>query len=351
MAENTPKKTYSIRQINLSRGNKTWYGVVHTEGRAPQNISLGTTNAKAAKEWLVRMQAEELLPPLYRKALRDIPLKQAEDEFFACLDVSVKKITGYTYLSRLRPCWRYLESEGLTTLRQITQPVLLKLINSFSEDRRKTLRERFKGLKMWLVWCRDNYELADFEPWHNVKLKQLPPEPEKEFWTMPQIEAILGACPTDLYRLFIGLMAYAGLRMSEALFMRWEDFAPDLSEFSLVGKMDKFSKMPISDKLRTLIEKVRPENPEGRLFAEGKFPQRSWELMPLLKTVVMSAGLAAPGRIGHHKLRHSFATNLLRSQVDIKTVSTALRHAKVSTTLDIYVHTVDESVKDALEKL
>ncbi|SMP46234.1 Phage integrase family protein [Fibrobacter sp. UWB10] len=229
--------------------------------------------------------------------------------------------------------------------------MLLKLISSFCEDRRKTLRERFKGLKMWLVWCRDNYELADFEPWHNVKLKQLPPEPEKEFWTMPQIEAILNACPTDLYRLFLGLMAYAGLRMSEALYMRWEDFAPDLSEFALVGKMDKFAKMPISDKLRCLIEKVRPKNLEGRLFAEGKFPQKSWELMPLLKTVVMSAGLNAPGRIGHHKLRHSFATNLLRSQVDIKTVSTALRHAKVSTTLDIYVHTVDESVKDALEKL
>ena len=124
MADNTLKKTFSIRQINLSRGNKTWYGVIHAEGQAPRNISLGTTSAKAAKEWLLSMQAEELLPPLYKKAMRDIPLKQSEEDFLASLNASVKRITGYTYLSRLRPCWRYLDSEGVTSLRQITQPVL-----------------------------------------------------------------------------------------------------------------------------------------------------------------------------------------------------------------------------------
>lgn len=342
---------YTIRQINKSRGNKTWYGCTYRDGCSPEQISLHTTSKSVALAWLHKMESAEMVPPLIRRAEMDIPIEKAKSEYLAYIKLAHKSITCITYSYRLKPCWQFFVDNKVDSLRAITPAVLIKLVESFPEDRRKTLRERYKTLRAWLAWCVDHYELIDFQPWRKVKLRPLPPQPEKEYWTVEQLEAILEAAPTPLFRLFLGFMTYSGLRYRETLNMRWEDISVDLDTFTLVGKMDKQAVMPIAAKLRTLIEAVRVEGCSDRIFPPSKMPQSSWELVPLLKTVVLTAGLSDPGRIGFHKIRHSFATNLLRSGVDIRTVSAAMRHAKVSTTLDIYCHTTQRSIVDAVNSI
>lgn len=343
---------YTIRQINKSRGNRTWYGCIYRDGCYPEQISLHTTSKQVAQTWLCKMESAEALPPMIRRAELDVPIETAKSDYLAYIKLAHKPITCTTYSYRLKPCWQFFKDNKVDSLRAITSAVLIKLVESFPEDRRKTLRERYKTLRTWLAWCVDHYELVDYTPWHKVKLQPLPPEPEKEYWTVEQLEAILQACPTPLYRLFVGFMVYSGLRYREALTMRWEDLSPDLSFFTLVGKMNKFAKMPIAVKLRTLIESVRQNvEPVGRIFPPSAMPQESWELLPMLKMVVLTAGLKLPGRIGYHKIRHSFATNLLRSGIDVRTVSQAMRHAQVSTTLDIYCHTTTQSVVDAVNSI
>ena len=342
---------YTIRQINKSRGNRIWYGCTYRDGCSPEQVSLHTTSKQVALGWLRKMEATEIMPPMLRRAEMDISLDTAKSEYLAYIRLAHKEITYVTYSYRLKPCWQFFTDNKVNSLRAITPAVLTKLVESFPEDRRKTLRERYKTLRAWLAWCVDHYELIDFQPWRKVKLRPLPPQPEKEYWTVEQLEAILEAAPTPLFRLFLGFMTYSGLRYRETLNMRWEDISVDLDTFTLVGKMDKQAVMPIAAKLRTLIEAVRVEGCSDRIFPPSKMPQSSWELVPLLKTVVLTAGLSDPGRIGFHKIRHSFATNLLRSGVDIRTVSAAMRHAKVSTTLDIYCHTTQRSIVDAVNSI
>ena len=45
--------------------------------------------------------------------------------------------------------------------------------------------------------------------------------------------------------------------------------------------------------------------------------------------------------MGFHNLRHSLGSWLVSNGVDLKTVSSMLRHANVRTTLGIYSHAVD----------
>jgi integrase len=55
--------------------------------------------------------------------------------------------------------------------------------------------------------------------------------------------------------------------------------------------------------------------------------------------------------VNMHTMRHTFASNLFRKKVDIKTISKLLGHKKVSTTYDIYVHIIDDIVDESVQVL
>ena len=52
-----------------------------------------------------------------------------------------------------------------------------------------------------------------------------------------------------------------------------------------------------------------------------------------------------------HDLRHTFATMVLSSGVDVKTLSSMLGHYSAGFTLDTYTHITNEMQRDAVEKI
>ncbi|WP_236628368.1 site-specific integrase [Candidatus Phytoplasma ziziphi] len=55
--------------------------------------------------------------------------------------------------------------------------------------------------------------------------------------------------------------------------------------------------------------------------------------------------------INFHGLRHSFATRLVETKIDYKTISSLLGHRDIKTTLNLYVHPNYETKKKSLEKM
>ena len=55
--------------------------------------------------------------------------------------------------------------------------------------------------------------------------------------------------------------------------------------------------------------------------------------------------------IKFHGLRHSFASVLIESGVDVKTVSSILGHSDISTTLNTYVHPSEETKRNAINRV
>lgn len=56
-------------------------------------------------------------------------------------------------------------------------------------------------------------------------------------------------------------------------------------------------------------------------------------------------------KIKFHGLRHTFATSLIAAKCDIKTVSSILGHADISTTLNLYVHPNKEQQLNAINAM
>jgi integrase len=70
---------------------------------------------------------------------------------------------------------------------------------------------------------------------------------------------------------------------------------------------------------------------------------------PKCKFALWPAAIARDFRF--HDLRHSFATNLLKSGVSIWYVQRLLRHSSITTTLDTYGHLLTEDLRSAVENL
>ena len=96
-------------------------------------------------------------------------------------------------------------------------------------------------------------------------------------------------------------------------------------------------------------EKVRTWVSHYRLHGiDGLRPKRSMYSAQFKLQVQAQVGICKP--VSVHTLRHSFATHLLQSGTDIRTVQELLGHSDVSTTM-IYTHVLKVAAGGAISPL
>lgn len=87
---------------------------------------------------------------------------------------------------------------------------------------------------------------------------------------------------------------------------------------------------------------------QGLVFpnARGSIMRRENLLRRYLKPALERAGLSSSVRL--YDLRHTFATPWMESGEDVATLSGVLGHARITTTMDRYVHPSDRARRDAM---
>ena len=133
----------------------------------------------------------------------------------------------------------------------------------------------------------------------------------------------------------IELMYSSGLRVSETSAVNLNDFEEDMQFLRVLGKGSKTRLVPIGRFAKQaiqnwLIERQKIHIISDALFVNlkgGRITTRSIQLR--LKRLALKQGLPP---VYPHMLRHSFATHMLESGGDLRTIQELLGHSSLSTT-------------------
>ena len=161
---------------------------------------------------------------------------------------------------------------------------------------------------------------------------------------------LIGTLRKPIYRgLFTLIYAY-GLRINEATGLPVKAVAPDSMTLRIIGKGNKERILPLTEPILQMLREVWKTHRNPRWL----FPSAQGAT-PLYYEAARRAFVRARSECGFddnfrpHSLRHSFATQMLERNVDIRIIQILLGHSKIGST-ELYTH-LTEPLRDDLRKL
>ena len=368
-----PNGTYYGRITLEGLPKKTFYGKTEKEVRAKMNAYKeqairGEAFVKKIivsdyiEEWLINYKQPSLKPASYDR-----------------LEVTFKEHIKDSYVGRCQ-------------LGSIRSTDIQKLINSktdtLSYSSIKKIYQLLNACFRYAVTSRD----LSFNPMDGVlmpkeavlakKTKEVPTLTPAELEKLYEASKLTYSTGNIRFRYGYAyiLIANTGLRCGEALALTWDcvDFTTNTIRINKSVERTKNRSGKSENKTLRIIGETKTKNSnrtiplnarakEAMLFYKalqkkeglqtdyviatntGQIVQNG-AFQNMLNNMLKQLGIA---HIGIHSLRHTFATNLIHSGVDVKVVSKLLGHASVSITYNTYVHTtMDDAILavQALEK-
>ncbi|WP_046175355.1 site-specific integrase [Domibacillus indicus] len=218
--------------------------------------------------------------------------------------------------------------------------------------------------------------------WRKIKYNpaseaESPPIRQKEMviWSFNEIHRFLDVCRGERCYLTFLLALYTGMRRGELLGLKWSDIDFDkqiinvnrqLAYIPLKGyvvttlKTKKSQrKIPISNEVIKALLISKTEQQEwkeklGQAYEDNDFvictefgkPRDPSNVLRTMKRVCESAKVTP---IRFHDLRHTHASILISSNVDIVRVAKRLGHADPKITLGVYAHLVPDATDDSAD--
>lgn len=203
-----------------------------------------------------------------------------------------------------------------------------------------------RGFFKWLCvneYCKNNPTLTLEQPKIPKKLPKV--------MSVQEIETILNQDLNKTEKVIIEMLYGCGLRVSELVNMKINDFDLNSKYLTAYGKGSKERIVPLGSKAVDAIKKYLPE----RDYILQKFRIDSKHLLINQKgreinrqdiyNFIHSQGQKIHKGISPHTLRHSFATHLLENGADLRVVQELLGHSDVSTT-QLYTHISKKRLKE-----
>jgi integrase/recombinase XerC len=156
-------------------------------------------------------------------------------------------------------------------------------------------------------------------------------------------------------QLIINLLYATGIRVSELVNWRQQQFDPSNGQMRVIGKGNKERIIPIHAGLISLlssyqIEKMKlfPDNLYEQVLLTGKEkPSTARQVYDIVSKTLLQ--VTTSDQRGPHVLRHSFATHLTNNGAELNAVKELLGHTSLAAT-QVYTHNSIERLRDIHKK-
>ena len=195
-----------------------------------------------------------------------------------------------------------------------------------------TQRQLISAMKLFTQFYHHT-QINDLELERPQKSRKLP-----EVLSQEEILNLISVTVNLKHRAIIAILYSCGLRISELINLRLEDFHLERKQLVIKnskGRKDRY--VSLADSFLPLLSNYYYSYKPKYYFIEGsKGGQYSAEsIRQFLRKNCLKANIHR--RVTPHTLRHSYATHLLENGVDIRYIQSLLGHAKPETTM-IYTH-------------
>jgi len=182
-----------------------------------------------------------------------------------------------------------------------------------------------------------------------------------KYLTAEEVETLLqqpdaSSSPGLRDKAMLELLYATGMRVSELIGLRWEDFEMNLGVVRCLGKGNKERLIPVGKsamrEVEAYVQRGRPGMAKRHNSPFLFLNQRGGKLSrvgfwKILGHYGRAAGFATA--LTPHVVRHSFATHLLERGADLRSIQLMLGHSDISTT-QIYTHVLKERLKQVYQE-
>jgi integrase/recombinase XerC len=237
-----------------------------------------------------------------------------------------------------------LGAGGKVDVRKVDVHVVRAFLAALTQDRKKSsIGRKLAALKGFFRYLLTTHKITK-----NPLLTMHSPKQEKPlpaFLSVDDVFQLLGAIqvktPLDARdRAALEVFYSSGLRVSELVGLDWADIDFQLGILRVVGKGSKERIVPVGEiALQALRDYAVAQQAKWQVTCKGETPVflnnrgrriTTRSMARVVEKHLKQVGLAV--KMGPHGLRHSFATHLLNSGADLRSIQELLGHASLSTT-------------------
>lgn len=362
------------------------------DGYFEQKVTISPNNRKSvygATKAEVRRKARELIAEAMRYDISNVKKMTVSTYMTHWLEEVKKPDLKPSSYDRVEQSLKYqiFPAIGHIQINALTSNDVQKMINTIiNEKSYSTAKKAYNNLNACMELGVQRGEILK-NPVKGVKLPSSKVKERKEItaYTPEEIAAIVeeakrsykNGTPVYRYGYLIILILNTGMREGEPLYLKWKDVDLEKRHIYIHGnvvevknraenaessyvlleqdtpKTDKSTRyIPLNDNAVDALEHLRKIiKDKDRVIATKNHtitsPRKVYKTM---ECILKKCGITDKENLVH-ALRHTFATTLIRSGVDIKAVSEILGHEDVSTTLNTYHHVVEQQKHSAVMTL
>ena len=252
---------------------------------------------------------------------------------------NLSKNTTSAYERDLKKLAKFINDLNLSNYSEINNEICSAWIgNLYSQDNNpRSIQRHLSSAKGFFRFLKKN-NLIDSSPFELVSAPKSPSN-LPEVLSPEDVEQLLNFKPSNHIEIrdmaIVELMYSSGLRVSETVNINIGDFEEDMTFLRILGKGAKtrivpLGKFAVNAINNWIIERDKILTKSDALFLNSKGARLSIRSVQLrLKKMATKQGLPP---IHPHMLRHSFATHMLESSGDLRTIQELLGHSSLSTT-------------------